>query len=699
MDRHHLAALTMLALAACKKDEPDPKPTTDHPIMLQRFESCDALRGYVSEVWTEYLVQSLYGWGWAVDDDAEAGEDGGGEDGGGSDWSETNVQEEGVDEPDLVKTDGAYLYIVQNNELTIVDAWPAEGMEIVSSLSLDGYPFAMFLYESRLAVFSYWYEYDDGPDDGEDKDERAADFRYGSAARVTIFDVSDPTAPEALREVDVEGWYTDARMIGSDVYMVASTWADAPDGVWELAWDDELGLPELDSDPSEAEIQAAMTAARAVLLPEVTAIIGALPIEDLVPRYRDQVPGEDADLLALGACSDIYRTSNLSLPAYLVLTHLDLAEGEAGSSLSATSVMAQGWTVYASQENLYAAQTSWYWFWDSADSELDTQIHKFSLSGATSAYEASGEVQGWLLNQFSMSEHQGDLRVSTTDIDSWWGAAEGGDVAETDEGGSTTGRVVEEEPPANNVFVLRQMGDELHTIGSLTGLAPGERIYATRFLGDRGFLVTFEQVDPLFTIDLSDPTDPRLVGELEIPGYSSYLHPVGQDHLLAVGMEGTPDGTITGFAVSLFDVTDFATPLLDARLTVASDDWSWSEALWDHHAFTYYNGILTVPLYTYDYDGETDDWEQFSGLWVIEVDEAAGTLTELGRVDHADLVEASECLYGDWEGCEEYYWYAWMRRSVVIEETLYSLSDYGVKANEHAAPDHEISAVLFRPKE
>jgi hypothetical protein len=195
-----------------------------------------------------------------------------------------------------------------------------------------------------------------------------------------------------------------------------------------------------------------------------------------------------------------------------------------------------------------------------------------------------------------------------------------------------------------------------------------------------------------------------VIGELEIPGFSSYIHPVDDGHLLTVGMAGTDTGEVTGFAVKLFDITDPTAPVLQSEALLESDDWSWSESLWDHHAFTFHNGVLAVPVYTYDYDGT--DWTGFSGLWALGVDTSLG-LSELGRVGHADLVATSDCLYDEERygygsedsgaPCAGDWWYAWMRRSVVMEDKLFSISDYGVKVSELYAPETTVASVMFWP--
>ncbi len=713
------SGLTALILTGCR-DEPEPLPDADPGYSLARFASCDDMRDYMTEAYTETLLGYRYGYGYGYDSGAEeSGDDSSGGGSGPTDYSETNVQEAGVDEPDIVKTDGEYIYYVQDDALFVVDSWPAGDAALVSEVSLGGYPHAMFLDGDRLAVFSYVYSGDYGGTEGDRESGDGGSWKSYARTRVSIIDITDRTSPEVVREVDLDGYYANARMIDSDIYLITTTWMDMPSALWELAWREDAGLPAVDWDATADEVTAARDAAREILLPQVGAILAGMSEGELLPLYRDQVPGADQAPETLLACTDIYRPPHLSYPAVMTVAHIDLADEGAvgvGSDVSGTGLMSDGWTVYASTENLYIAQTSWYWYWGWGESTTTTHIHRFALDGADSVYAGSGEVDGWLLSQFAMSEHDGYLRVATTDTSGWgWGWAEDAVSTDSAESGTsggaasgTTAKAEDEDLPANNVFVLQSTDGGLEQVGALTGLAPEEQIYAVRFMGDRGYLVTFYQVDPLFTIDLSDPTAPALVGELKVPGYSSYLHPLGDDFLLAIGMDGTEDGAITGLAVSLFDVSDFANPTLATKFTLESDDWSYSEALYDHHAFTYHRGVLSFPAYTWSWDGDTGEWDGFSGLIALEVDtgeeSGAPALTELGRVDHADLIADSECYYARYYGedtgydpCEVDYWYAWVRRSVVIEDGLYSLSNYGVKVNALTEPETELARVLFYP--
>jgi len=357
----------------------------------------------------------------------------------------------------------------------------------------------------------------------------------------------------------------------------------------------------------------------------------------------------------------------------LAVIHLDL-DRPATAPLGATGLLAERYTVYASRRSLYIAQPSWWWtWWATASSQMTTAIHRFDLSTATTGngpvrYAATGEVEGWLLNQFSMSEYNGYLRVATTEIDWWWGAV---DTTDTE--------------PANLITVLHDdASGVLRQVGRLDGIAPREQIYAVRFIGDTGYLVTFRQVDPLFTLDLSDPTAPRILGELEVTGFSSYLHPVEGDRLLAVGMEADENGRVIGLAISVFDVSDLSRPSLLHRHLLEGDDqrWSWSEALADHHAFTFHRGVLSIPVYLVG-----SSQTPFHGLFVLSVDPESG-IEELGTVDHSDLPPPPNDPYGGW---------VQVRRSVYIDDAIYSLSNRGVKVNSLFDPRVELAVVPFYP--
>ena len=677
MSKYLRALVATIALTACPANTPKSlgDPVTNVQARLTAFKSCEALREHVALAWTEQFV----GWGYAWDVALEDGDDGGNP----SDYSETNLQEEGVDEPDIVKTDGEYIYVLQpNGDLIVLDSWPAADTAEVGRLELEGWPHSMFLHGDRLVVFTH-------------------DAQYGwdrGRARTTLFDVSDPSSPSVVRTLEVDGWFIDARRIGDDIYTVTSHSTWAPTHVYEAV--ESLDLPDPDWNAADGG-EAARAEARGQIYPTVKSLVDAMPMVELLPRAWDIAPDGTSDSDLLLQCSDVYRPDGLSVTNTVAVSHFSLEEGGEEATFSSTGAMADGWQVYASTDSLYLSQTSWWWWWGYGDDlTLQTHLHRFALDGEGTTYAASGAVDGWLLNRFSMSEYDGYLRIATTD-NNWWGWGWGADADTTD---SPT--------PANNVFVLQEHAGELNTVGTITGIAPNEQIQAARFIGERGFLVTFEQIDPLFTLDLSDPIDPVIVGELKLPGFSSYLHPLDDDYILAVGQAGTDEGQITGLQVTLFDVSDFAIPLVGSQLEFNDPgDWSSSAALWDPHAFTLHRDVLTIPLYWWD-DGSNTS---FSGMVSVEVDVDAG-LGEIGRVDHADILKASECdsLYGwdedekgddngdtepvpDVEDCADWLWYATMRRSVVIEDNLYTISDFGVRVTDLLDPSTEFASVVFYP--
>lgn len=633
---------------------------------LTRFSSCGELRDYSADVMLEALVDARYGWGIMFEDAATDSDSGGGE--SPSDYTTTNVQEEGVDEIDIVKTDGNHIYVAQDRAFHIVKSWPVEASEKLATLELDGWIRGMFLKGDKAVVF-----HSVQPD---------AERYYG--ARATVIDISDRAAPVIEREIDVEGWMADGRMIEDDVYFVVNHYLDIPEAAWELL-DGRIELPEIDWDLEgaalEKDIEDKKAIARSALRSRVHDIADDMLLTDFLPEWRDQVAGAAAaDFELMHDCSDLYRPSGVGHHGAVSIVNLDLED----DSLNASGLLTSGWQLYASKDNLYVAQNSRWWWWGGFDRELVTHIHKFNLgTDGEPAYVASGEVDGWAYDQFAFSEHDGYLRVATSEQDWWWGW--------WDE---------EREDPSNNLYVLEDDGaGTLDIVGHVDDIAPNERIYATRFFGNTAYMVTFEQIDPLFTFDLSDPEKPEIVGELKIPGFSSYLHPMGDDHLLAVGRAGDEDGNVGGLAFSVFDVSDLENPAQVQSFTVEGSDWSWSEALWDHHAFTYHRDVLTVPMYTWYSGSGPDRW--FSGA--ISLSATPDGLSEIGRVDHRPLVDDSECLWSrwyDWEDsvCAGDYWYANVRRSIYIEDNLFTLSNYGLRVTDLNDPSIEHARVVFYPE-
>ncbi len=621
------------------------------PAALNKIDDCEHLRGYVTDALVDSLLSNLYGM-WM--DLPWSGP--GGEGDGPSDYSTTNNQEDGVDEIDIVKTDGTHLFVASEQAVKILDSWPAENTRLASELLIDGYQPGLFLFGDRLAVISTFWNQSNQP----------GQLRGGT--RLELVDVGDRSHPQRVRTVEFEGYLLGARMIDGHVYLVLRTWVQPPSEVWELGWRDDLGLPPNDPEYSDEELEQAIELARTILTPLVADIVADMHLDELLPLVIDSASGSSGSENLL-QCNQLFSPSVRDDYSVLSVVHIDLGAADVlTTEISATGILTSGWTIYASSRNLYVAQSSsWWWSLPFAFpvGDRDTGIHKFALDPDGTdpvQYEASGTVPGQLYDQFAMGEHDGYLRVAT-DPGFWWWGNQG-------ETGST-------------VTVLEDDGNGLLAqVGQVSGISPDEDLYATRFLGDRGYLITFERIDPLFTLDLSDPTDPRVVGELEIPGYSAYLHPMDQNHLLAVGMDGDEEGRLTGLAVKIFDVTDLEAPSLLHEWAVDNpeDGWSWSEALGDHHAFTFHRGVLAFP-------SVQGSWGQgwTAGLMVLAADIEDGLL-ELGTVDHSDMPPIDP---------SDYPWTALVRRSVFIEDNLFSISARGVKVNSLLQPEIEIGVVPF----
>lgn len=668
-------ALATLAVGCDTTDDPG-VPSLQRPApTMRQFADCPALKSHLVDVVTEELVQNRYGFrGGVLEDgavDAPADDDAGGGGDAPTDYTTTNVQEEGVDELDLLKSEGTHMYVAEDRGVHILSTWPADETEVLATLDLQGWAHGLFLVDDKLVVFN-----------SVESDKIDGDWdRSWQNTRVSIVDITDRTDPMVERTVDLEGYLADARLIDGKVTFAVNQRAYVPSELWDLVWSDELDLPEPRWEAPEGVWEQAEADARALLRPEVEAVLADMDVSEWLPRWQVTDGGVEQPAEAMLGCTDLYAPETLSPLSVLSVVQLDPADA---TYLHADGILSDGWQLYASVDNVYVAQSSrWWWGWED---EVVSHIHKFTLTEDGPDYVGSGEVEGWLYDQFAMSEYDGHLRVVTTDFRSWWGFEESDEIEE----------------PANHVYVLEDAGEGLEVVGHVDGIAPGEQIMAARMMGEKGYIITFEQIDPLFTLDLSEPTDPRVVGELKIPGYSAYLHPMGEDHLLAVGMDGLDDGTLTGLAVNIFDVSDMADPQLIHTHAVQGEGWSWSEALWDHHAFTYHREVLTIPAFLESYD-EVNGWEGFSGTISFRATPDEG-ITELGRVDHRDLVADSECLWTWWydwgEGaCDagSDYWYARVRRAAYVEDNLYTISDYGVKVNDLDDPSIEHTRALFYP--
>ncbi|HVF77016.1 MAG TPA: beta-propeller domain-containing protein [Solirubrobacteraceae bacterium] len=512
------------------------------------------------------------------------------------DFSPTNVQEAGVDEPDIVKTDGRIVFAVAEGKLRALDVTGASP-RIVGSLDLDGaHGHQLLIRGNRLLVVSS--SFGGGP---------IASDVIASASQVVLseVDIGDPALMKVLRTMTMEGALVDARLTGATARVVVGA---SPDYIRPAA-------------------------------------IATAPVRRFVPRtvLKSNVSGRTFRR-SVAACDEVRHPRRFSGLDLLTVLTIDLDKGL--FNVDRDAIMAGAQTVYASTTGLYVASQRYVAALEAGRTvpgQSRTEIHRFEAAktGETS-YASSGSVAGFVLNQYSLSEFDGALRVASTEEPAWF-----------------DGRLARDSE--SFVTVLGERGSELALLGRAEGLGKGERIYAVRFAGDKGYVVTFRQVDPLYTLDLSKKTDPRVVGELKILGYSAYLHPISDELLLGVGQDASAQGRTQGTQLSLFDVSDPRQPARRAQASLGANASSTAE--YDPHAFLFWkpSSLAVIPLSVYG-----DTGQSFEGAVGFAI--GAASITEAGRITHPP------------KGAGETYKPP-IGRSLVIGQTLYTLSYAGLAAN------------------
>jgi len=592
---------------------------------LKRFDSAEELRAYLVEQATEGQNRSdgggiLFSDGFAEEDfdasplgsptaDTDDAADG--------DYSTTNVQELGVDESDIVKNDSDTIFVLDNNTVRIVQATPAEGVTELASLDIAESGDSLYLYGDTLVALSRQYIYYTYWDTTESAAVEATNgsimpYHDGVETTVTIIDVSDPAHPQVDTTLTFEGRLVSSRMIEDRLYVVMTT------------------TPRLPLDPTPAALEA-------------------MTLDDWLPDYTREDADGGSETGDIADWQDYYRPG--SPDGYGMTTVVTVDVDDPDTKFASTAISADAGLLYASTEALYVTDTDY--AWDTFSSRTDTILHKLAFSDTGTDYVASGLVQGRVLNQYSLGEHEDYLRVATTN-DEW-----------TSAGGSLD----------NNIYVLGESGTSLEVVGKIENIAPGEEIYSARFLGDRGFLVTFRRVDPLFAIDLSDPTNPEIVGELKVPGYSDHIQMLDENHLLTIGKDAEDAGTfawIQGVQLSIFDVTNMTKPTLLHKEVIGGRGTN-SEANYNPKAFNYFasRGLLAFPIDYYS-SGTTDSQYgqyQHTGLYVYGVD-ADSDFDFLGYIPTTDGVTEDGCFVS-------YYGFT---RGVFIGENVYAVTNNGVKA-------------------
>ncbi|MFP2900855.1 beta-propeller domain-containing protein [Corallococcus sp. 4LFB] len=686
--------LTLLAVGCGDGGNKAPDGLDNEPVQqalkLESFNACSALERYIEDTATKQMRASLEqqkpgywdrfgrGRGGGVFGPMPAEDAAGGgsvTSGGGSqapkDSTGTNNQVEGVHESDFVQNDGTRIFVLSGNRLYAHRSWPAEQLTLASTLEVEGWPREMLLDEhQRLVIISQVAQSlpgvpaktNGGVGGGMAPIADIACFGFGcgyynaDSTKVTTVDVSDVAHPTVVDQLYLPGVFNQARRVDSNVRLVLSDAFRWPEDV--KFWVDYSEDLYRDEDKLTQAIDA--------LIKRNEKRIRANTLDQWLPAGR-HVDAAGVTTALPTSCGDFYRSNAPSALGFVTVASLDLDARTAAPGR--TSLVAEPGTVYASKQSLYLAHPH-YWWWPLPGQKDFTYLHKFDLSQPGRAvYAGSGTVEGTPVDPFALDEHEGVLRMATTVTtrlpepeheDWWWGR-------------TTT---------ASRVTTLGVKDGRLAELGRSEDLAEGERIFSARFVGNRGYVVTFLQVDPLFTFDLSDPAHPRKVGELKVPGFSTYMHPVGDHHLLTLGIHREPNGGCCGTStlkLSLFDVGDLAHPT-EVSTQLVGEAYGWSEALYEHKAFNYFaaKGLVAIPFtdYSGSYSSSEDYWQGFrTELRVFRVDLAAG-LSPVGAVPMSDLFKSTGMP--QWS----YYYVPDVRRSVMADDYVYAISDAGVRVSK-----------------
>ncbi|MBN1652704.1 MAG: beta-propeller domain-containing protein [Deltaproteobacteria bacterium] len=621
---------------------------------------------------------------------------------GASEYSTTNVQVVGVDEADFVKNDDNYIYIVADGKLQIIDAWPASQTKTIASVEVRGTPNKLYVENNRAVVYASLDLIDQGgstprddiympivSDDGYQKEcthGYNCDFSGdGRKLLIRTYDISDKTKPVLLRETEISGSYINSRRIGDIVHTVATFpeiavsdlvyWPEELESYYSNCWNvDEFPYTEDEVRDMFAELDEQ----NQKTIDEAT-IANFLPgIKDT--RYIGGTPTVEEGLL--NSCDNFYVSQEGDGRGFLSLISFDMsALGEIG----ATTVVGKPGAVYASDDALYVAvrhyssmMRGWY-FEDSESIDEATTIHKFKLTpdDIKTLYAGSGVAKGRILNQFSMDEKDGYLRI----------AASNGQV------------------PNPNVHstlsVLKQTDDGLQVVGILDDIAPTEDIRSVRFNGDVGFIVTFKKTDPLFVIDLSDPTAPVIKGELKVPGYATYMHLMDKTHLLTMGYNADDVGSFAwfqGLQLRVLDVSQLDDPKVLSEETIGTRGSS-SDAATNHLAFNYFpqRDLLALPMTICEGGpggGTYGDIMTFSGLLVYRVTLQDG-FELIGGVPH----EAPETASNYGSGCSNWWTdsNSKVKRSIFMssesEDFVYSIALDLINVSNLTDLEHPLTSV------
>lgn len=523
--------------------------------------------------------------------------------------SETNIQVQGVDESDIVKTNGTHIFQVVDGKVNIIETNDGKGMKLQNTITFPNsfHPTQLFLHDEKLLVIGYSYE-----EIKELKNKRTAEdvmiAPRNDMTKAIVYNIASPISPKEERTISLDGHMVSTRKIDSQVYLVTNQYPQ----YWIMRENKNVDLRPMYSDSSVDD-------------------------EKMVVDYNKIQYFPDS------------KEAN-----YTMIAAFDLEKPTEEAKI--TTYLGSGNQMYMSMENLYLAVQDWGTLVDGNEEVEHTTIYKFSIDGLEVEYDSTAEIEGRILNQFSMDEHDGYFRVAVTKGNMW----------------------DESRPSANNLFIF---DENLELVSSIEDLARGERIYSARFMGERIYIVTFRETDPLFVIDASNPKTPKVLGELKIPGFSNYLHPYDENHLIGFGYDtksvqqkgGSEPLILTqGIKLSFFDITDMNNPK-EKFTEIIGGRGTYSQLNYDHKALLFNKGksIFAFPINVYQSveGNEFDSKFEFQGAYIYNLSLEKG-FTLKSKITHM----IGSAPYEEWE--------SEIQRLIYIDGTLYALSNTKVTSHQ-----------------
>jgi len=553
---------------------------------------------------------------------------------GGGDFSETNTQIAGVDESDIIKTDGTYIYYFNDTQkaVFIIQVGTDGPEEIVKKINMpkNFYNPQLYLTDDRLVIIASGYSQTD-------YSKRGYYINRNSKTYTIVFDIEDATKPELLKLYSSDGDYGKSRRIGDYIYVLSRNYFNYP--YWNIQDEDDIVIEAEKFLPKKLDISKTENTSDQNLelkwksLPYNVSVGNLTNCESISYNFPDE---------------ETLKNTSFN-PWYNIISVININDTE--KRVETEVIAGSNSEIFMSTDNLYLTEGIWQqdnfscppnalcampFFWGGTQNTL---IHKMNIDGMKVDYQDSALVPGAPLNQYSMDEYQGDFRIIT----SQWSPDR-----------------------STGLYIL---DEDLEKVSDLTNLAPGETFQSSRFMGDKLFLVTFEQIDPLFAIDLSDNSKPTVLGELKIPGFSTYLHPYDETHLIGLGYDTTVNQwgwtQTAGVKVDLYKI-NYDKKCWDEDLTAVQEEkceswdykgiiveqkytktfgwkWSYSEALSNPRMFIWNAGkkklLLPATLQERDDNYRTTDY--YNGLLSIDVDKDVG-ITLNGQATHIDMSGVEE---------------------------------------------------------